>query len=92
MEIRIIETKKEVAKKIVGIIENFYTSDKMDITTGLTQSGEVDYEFDVHGGDIVVPIYKTKDGWTLDNDGDPEAEEYWTDEIREGFVELFSEK
>jgi hypothetical protein len=84
-------TEKQAAEEVVKIMEKFYTGNMMDITIGFTEDGQVDYDFDVHGpGDIVWSVYRTEGGWTCDNDGNPDDQEWWN-ENRDDLAECFSD-
>lgn len=61
----------------------------MDRTIGMTADGKIDYEFDVHGGDVVVPFYRTADGWTL-GDGDYWTPEFWSDDTLVWLADQFA--
>jgi hypothetical protein len=80
-------TRKEAGRKIAELIKNYYLGNSMDQTIGMTADGELDYQYDVHGGDVEVSFYKTEGGFSL-GEGDPEDEAWWTEEILDSIGEL----
>ena len=82
-------TQKEAAIEVIEILNKFHTSNMMDITVGWTADGQIDYEYDVHGGDIIIPIAKTGDGNLGDMVCDLEKENLSDEEVAE-LSECFS--
>ncbi len=90
--IKSVLKRDEASRKIVEIIVEFYTSDREDIIIGFTSDGRLDYHFVAHGGDVVLPVYETKEGWHLgDTKGkNPATEEYWTYSVLTDMVKYFA--
>lgn len=83
-------TKKQAGREMAEILMTWYVGNKNDITVGFTDEGEIDYEYDSFENFVSIPVYQTRNGWTLGGDEDPTSPDFWTEETLDWIGEILT--